>query len=214
MKNTLFPFLFFLFFSGLSAQTYFYLDTVILLPPAPTVVDEITVQIKGNKATPCVFLDSMESAEPPPFYEFTFYWADTTGVCILVLEPWDTTLILPPLPEGEHCVEVNHVSPGSADSALVCFEVSGANNSVEVSPGGGFYFYPNPAAGTLYWHRSGFWTGRANLRISDLSGREVWYLKNVGSSGKIDVQAWPPGWYVAGVEGNERDIQSFIVRIK
>lgn len=99
-------------------------------------------------------------------------------------------------------------NPSYPDTATVCNEITTSVREINMNKDQ-FEIYPNPATNTLTISNSRF--ANNDLRINDVTGREVYHQTNNSSQSTIDVSNWSRGVYIIWIMNDKETIQRKIV---
>jgi len=88
-----------------SAQTYYYINSISVDPPAPTTSDPVTITVHGDLSSSGAFIVSATAAVIGDTVELDIVAADPGGLAVLV--PHDEVFPLGTLPAGDYTIVVN-----------------------------------------------------------------------------------------------------------
>lgn len=99
----------------ITAQTYFYIDQITVLPDPATTSDNIQVQLIGNLSSSGSYIVSAQASVTGNLVSLTIIAASTGGLTVLV--PHTETIDLGQLPAGDYTIAFTLNSFGILDSA-------------------------------------------------------------------------------------------------
>ncbi|MBK8226654.1 MAG: hypothetical protein IPK70_05710 [Flavobacteriales bacterium] len=112
----------------LKAQTYFYIDQISIVPPNPTTLDEVSIQLIGNLSSSGSYIVSADAQVNGSIVALTVTAASTGGLTVLV--PHTETISVGQLPAGDYTIAFTLNSFGILDGAPVpqhAFTVTGGD---------------------------------------------------------------------------------------
>ncbi|MBK9177108.1 MAG: hypothetical protein IPM46_12410 [Flavobacteriales bacterium] len=99
----------------ITGQTYFYIDQIAVVPPAPTTADDVSIQLIGNLSSSGSYIVSAEASMNGSLVALTIVAASTGGLTVLV--PHTEAIAIGQLPAGDYTIAFTLGSSGILDSA-------------------------------------------------------------------------------------------------
>lgn len=112
---------------SLTAQTYFYVDNIIVSPTAPTASDNISVSLAGGLSSSGAYIVNASASIVGSSVELTVNCADPGGLAVIV--PHTEVIPIGQLPAGTYSISVNGAGLGDfAPAPEHVFTVSGGGS--------------------------------------------------------------------------------------
>lgn len=131
MRTTLLSLLFALSVVGSSAQTYFYIDQIVVVPSSPTSQDAVSIDLVGGLSSTGAYVVNASAAIAGNTVTIAIAAADPGGLTVIV--PHTETIPLGTLSAGSYSIVID--GQGVADFAPTPehqFTVSGSGNSCDL----------------------------------------------------------------------------------
>lgn len=156
-----------------SAQTYFYIESININPPSPTVMDMITIDLVGNLSSSGSFVQSTSYALFG--FELNLTVDCGSGIGLPVLTPHTESIPLGGLlPAGNYHINLNGIGAGDfvSDTTDYYFTVSGTTSIEDPESDENLRFSMPPGSSELsVWAPSNEEVQR--IQLFDLSGKEL-----------------------------------------
>lgn len=98
-----------------AAQTYFYIDEIVVVPASPTTSDNVSIQLSGNLSSSGSYIVSADAQVNGSIVALTVIAASTGGLTVLV--PHAETVSIGQLPAGDYTIAFTLNSFGILDGA-------------------------------------------------------------------------------------------------
>lgn len=114
-----------------ASGTYFYANSITILPANPNTTNDVTINVVGSYANPCSKLINSSYAVIGNQINITMSFGNTGGICTQQLVPATIPIKLGKLPAGDYCV--NFIGTNYEHTAFdkltkgKCFSVSATN---------------------------------------------------------------------------------------